>query len=52
LGRDVRCLPQIPAQPHSGKVSPSELSNDMVAVVKQIANFHWVVAACQNKNQH
>ena len=36
---------EVPAQPHGGEVAPAELAQNVVALVVQVADFDWMVAA-------
>lgn len=44
-------LLHVPTEPHSGEVSPSQFSHNMVAIVEQITNLHWVITTFTEKNK-
>lgn len=41
-----RYLRHIPAEPHSGEMTPSQLSHHLVPVHKNLSNFHTVITTC------
>lgn len=36
-------LLEVPSQPHSGEVAPSQLPDDVVSPIKEISYFHKVI---------
>ena len=39
---------KVPAQPNGREMTPAELADDVVAIVKKIANLHGMVTTCVN----
>lgn len=43
-------LLDVPGQPHSGEVTPAQLTDHMVSSIKKIPNLHMVISTCPRKD--